>query len=282
MIIKQNCKINVGLKILDKREDGYHNLISVFVPVSLYDTLRYKLTANKIIVITNKIPQEKNIVYKVAKLMQERYNVKRGIKINIKKRIPLEAGLGGGSADAAITIKTLNKMWNLALSEEESYRLGEEIGSDVPFFIKNKLAVVEGRGEKIKELKSGLRLSIIMIKPKIGFQTKEVFEHLNKESLSENNINEVIAGFKGNDLKRVVLNIKNDLEKGIEYNSLKVEAINKIKQDLTNVGALKSSMSGSGSCVYGIFDSSVKLNKVRVQLIKQGYKRKQIFVVTSL
>ena len=88
MIIKQNCKINVGLKILDKREDGYHNLISVFVPVSLYDTLRYKLTANKIIVRTNKISQEKNIVYKVAKLMQERYNVKRGIKINIKKRIP--------------------------------------------------------------------------------------------------------------------------------------------------------------------------------------------------
>lgn len=95
MIIRQNCKINVGLKILDKREDGYHNLISVFVPVSLYDTLRYKLTANKIIVITNKIPQEKNIVYKVAKLMQERYNVKRGIKINIKKEFPLRLVLEG-------------------------------------------------------------------------------------------------------------------------------------------------------------------------------------------
>ena len=111
MRVKQNCKINVGLKVLNKRTDGYHNLISVFVPISLYDTITFRLTPKEIKVKTKGILQEKNIVYQTAKFIQQEYNVNKGMKIHIYKKIPIEAGLGGGSANAAMTIKMCNKLW---------------------------------------------------------------------------------------------------------------------------------------------------------------------------
>ncbi|MFA7009644.1 MAG: 4-(cytidine 5'-diphospho)-2-C-methyl-D-erythritol kinase [Bacilli bacterium] len=282
MRTKQNCKINVGLKVLNKRTDGYHNLISVFVPVRLYDTLSYRLTSSKIVVKTKAIPQEKNIVYKTAKLMHEKYDVKKGIHIGIRKRIPIAAGLGGGSADAAMTIKMLNKMWGLNLSFEEMSKLGEEIGSDVPFFVQNELAVVRGRGEDVEKLDSSIKLFLLLIKPDFGFQTKAIFANLPRETGNENNIDHVITGFRESDLEKIVANLKNDLETGILCDSSKAKVIIKIKNDLIKVGALNSSMSGSGSCVYGIFKHDNELKTARKLLFKEGYQKRQVYMISSI
>lgn len=282
MKTKQNGKINVGLKVLNKRTDGYHNLISVFVPICLYDTLRYRRTRSKIVVKTKAISQEKNIVYKTAKLIQEKYDVKRGICINIRKGIPIAAGLGGGSADAAMTIKILNKLWGLNLSFAEMSKLGEEIGSDVPFFIHNELAVVRGRGEDVEKLDSSIKLFLLLIKPDFGFQTKKVFSNLPQKIESENKIDKVVVGFRESDLEKIVANLKNDLESGILCDSSKAKVIIKIKNDLIKVGALNSSMSGSGSCVYGIFKHDNELKAARKMLLKEGYQKRQIYLVKSI
>jgi 4-diphosphocytidyl-2C-methyl-D-erythritol kinase len=282
MKTKQNGKINVGLKVLNKRTDGYHNLISVFVPICLYDTLRYRRTRSKIVVKTKAISQEKNIVYKTAKLIQEKYDVKKGIHIGIRKRIPIAAGLGGGSADAAMTIKMLNKMWGLNLSFEEMSKLGEEIGSDVPFFVQNELAVVRGRGEDVEKLDSSIKLFLLLIKPDFGFQTKKVFSNLPQKIESENKIDKVVVGFRESDLEKIVANLKNDLESGILCDSSKAKVIIKIKNDLIKVGALNSSMSGSGSCVYGIFKHDNELKAARKMLLKEGYQKRQIYLVKSI
>lgn len=282
MKTKQNGKINVGLKVLNKRTDGYHNLISVFVPICLYDTLRYRRTRSKIVVKTKVISQEKNIVYKTAKLIQEKYDVKRGICINIRKGIPIAAGLGGGSADAAMTIKILNKLWGLNLSFAEMSKLGEEIGSDVPFFIHNELAVVRGRGEDVEKLDSSIKLFLLLIKPDFGFQTKKVFSNLPQKIESENKIDKVVVGFRESDLEKIVANLKNDLESGILCDSVQANRITKIKKDLIEVGALNSSMSGSGSCVYGIFKHDNELKAARKMLLKEGYQKRQIYLVKSI
>ncbi len=281
MRVKQNCKINVGLKVLNKRTDGYHNLISVFVPINLYDTLRFRLTAKEIKVETKGIPQEKNIVYQTAKLIKQEYNVTKGMKIHISKKIPIEAGLGGGSADAAITIKTCNKLWKLNLSLEEMAKIAEKIGSDVPFFVKNELSIVRGRGETIEKLKSAIQIFALLVKPEFGFRTKEVFSYLNQKN-EDNKIEEVLLGFKENNFKKIVDHMQNDLESGISYNVVKAKVIFNIKKDLMDVGALNSSMSGSGSCVYGVFKNLSELRKAKKRMIKKGYQRTQLFIVKSI
>jgi len=281
MRVKQNCKINVGLKVLNKRTDGYHNLISVFVPISLYDTITFRLTPKEIKVKTKGILQEKNIVYQTAKFIQQEYNVNKGMKIHIYKKIPIEAGLGGGSANAAMTIKMCSKLWRLNLSFEEMIKIAEKIGSDVPFFVRNELAIVSGRGEIIEDLKSTIRIFALLIKPEFGLQTKEVFSHLHQKD-ENNKIEDVILGFKENNLKKITDYMQNDLEKGISYDSAKKEAILKIKKDLIDVGAINSSMSGSGSCVYGIFENSKESRKAKKILIKKGYSRRNLFIVNSI
>lgn len=281
MRVKQNCKINIGLQVLNKRTDGYHDLVSVFAPISLYDILCFRVISKEIKVKMRNIPQEQNIVYQTAKLIQQEYGVDKGIHIHINKKIPTAAGLGGGSADAAMTIKMCSKLWKLNLSNEEMINIAEKIGSDVPFFVHNKLAIVRGRGEKIEKLDSAIKLFILLVKPDFGFQTKEVFTHLIQEK-GKNEIENVIIGFKENDFKKITKSIQNDLEKGILYDTKKAQEILKIKKELLEVGALNSSMSGSGSCVYGIFNNQVELKKARKKLNEKGYLKRQMFIVSSI
>jgi 4-diphosphocytidyl-2-C-methyl-D-erythritol kinase len=281
MRVKQNCKINIGLQVLNKRTDGYHDLVSVFAPISLYDILCFRVISKEIKVKMRNIPQEQNIVYQTAKLIQQEYGVDKGIHIHIHKKIPIAAGLGGGSADAAMTIKMCSKLWKLNLSNEEMINIAEKIGSDVPFFVHNKLAIVRGRGEKIEKLDSAIELFILLVKPDFGFQTKEVFTHLIQEK-GKNEIENVIIGFKENDFKKITKSIQNDLEKGILYDTEKAQEILKIKKELLEVGALNSSMSGSGSCVYGIFNNQVELKKARKKLNEKGYLKRQMFIVSSI
>ncbi len=281
MRVKQNCKINIGLQVLNKRTDGYHDLVSIFAPISLYDILCFRVIPKGIKVKMRDIPQEQNIVYQTAKLIQQEYGVEKGIYVRINKKIPIAAGLGGGSADAAMTIKMCSKLWKLNLSREEMISIAEKIGSDVPFFVHNKLAIVRGRGERIEELNSAIKLFILLVKPDFGFQTKEVFTHLIQEK-EKNKMETVIIGFKENELKKITQSIQNDLEKGILYDTEKAQEILKIKKELLEVGALSSSMSGSGSCVYGIFKNQEELKKAQKKLNKKGCQKRRIFIANSI
>ena len=178
MKLRAYAKINLGLKVLGKRSDGYHELEMIMVNVNLYDTLKFK-KANSISVLMDKniCEMENNIVYKTAKFMKEKYSVDKGVNIFIKKRIPDGGGMGGGSSDAANTIVALNKLWGLNLTRKDMYEIAEHLGSDVPFFILNRLSVVKGRGEIVHPINKSIDSKILIALPGLRCSTKNIFEN---------------------------------------------------------------------------------------------------------
>ncbi|MDD3171282.1 MAG: 4-(cytidine 5'-diphospho)-2-C-methyl-D-erythritol kinase [Bacilli bacterium] len=281
MKYRQCAKINLGLKIVNKREDGYHNLKSVFIPVGIYDKLIFKRAKKNIIVKCKGIKQEDNLIYKTARLLKEERSVLRGVKIIVKKKIPFAAGLGGGSADAAATIKMLNEFWETGLNEEDMYEFASKIGSDVPFFIYNKTAVVEGRGEIVKPIDTKISFYVIIIKPSFGLETKKIYQNFSFKSGQENNIERVIQGVKEQNFDMISKNIVNDLESGVLYDANKYNCIVNMKKDLLESGAIASLMSGSGSCTFGIYPTKKAAKNAKKQLIKKKYKRHQIYIAEA-
>lgn len=257
MIKKAYAKINLGLKVIGKRDDGYHNLEMLTTKVSLSDKLFIRKNKD-IHVICNGVCEKDNLVYKIARYLKEEYNVDSGAKITIKKKIPMMAGLGGGSSDAGESIKALNKVWSLNLKSEEMIDVGLRFGSDIPFFIGGTSAFVSGRGENIKEIKSKKKLVLLLVKPSFGFQTKDVFNNV-KEFSNKNELEELIKNYENGNLENLSKNLVNDLEKAIDFNYSKL--INNIKNDLKAYGALNALMSGSGSCVFGVFRNNKERNK---------------------
>lgn len=257
MIKKAYAKINLGLKVIGKRDDGYHDLEMLTTKVSLSDKLIIRRNKD-INVICDGVSEKENLVYKIANYLKEKYNVDSGVKIIIKKKIPMRAGLGGGSSDAGETIKALNKFWNLNLKNEEMIDIGLRFGSDIPFFIGSLCAFVSGRGENVREIKSNKKLVLLLVKPSIGFLTKDVFSNV-KEFSNKNELEELIKDFKDGNLDNLSINLTNDLEKAIDFNYSKL--INDIKNDLKAYGALNALMSGSGSCVFGVFRNTKERNK---------------------
>jgi len=154
------AKVNLGLEVLRKREDGYHDLAMVMSGISLFDELVFEIIEDNEVIIDCKemehIPLKNNLIYKAAFYLKDKFNINKGVKVIVKKQIPEQAGLGGGSADAAATLRGLNRLFNLNLSLDELAKYAIEIGSDVPFCIYNKLAIVTGRGENIKFLNKSL------------------------------------------------------------------------------------------------------------------------------
>lgn len=257
MIKKAYAKINLGLKVIGKRDDGYHDLEMLTTKVSLSDKLIIRRNKD-INVICDGVSEKENLVYKIANYLKEKYNVNSGVKIIIKKKIPMRAGLGGGSSDAGETIKALNKFWNLNLKNKEMIDIGLRFGSDIPFFIGSPCAFVSGRGENVREIKSNKKLVLLLVKPSIGFLTKDVFSNV-KEFSNKNELEELIKDFKDGNLDNLSINLTNDLEKAIDFNYSKL--INDIKNDLKAYGALNALMSGSGSCVFGVFRNTKERNK---------------------
>lgn len=266
MRIKANAKINVYLKVLGKNENGYHDLDSLMVPINLFDVMDVK-ESEKDEIIGMDIPLESNLIYKAIKLIRDTYGIKKKIRVEIEKNIPSFAGLGGGSSDAAAIIKALNKMWKLKLSDQEMCLFAEKLGSDVPFFIHNKPAIISGRGEKI-QIVDIHDIKGILIFSDNKFSTKEVFNNMKEytapyeEGLIINN---------GKVVRQIYQYVVNDMEKGIDIYQESAE-IFKQKRQLIEYGANCASMSGSGSSVFGLFDDNKKLNKAFNEL-KKEYKK---------
>lgn len=251
LVKKAYAKINLGLKTLKKREDGYHELEMVMVNIDLCDTLYFALSKDIKVLMDNDIcKMEDNIVYKAAMLMKNTYSVEEGISIRIEKHIPDGGGLGGGSSDAACAILILNEIWNLNLNTKELNGIASKIGSDVSFFLYNKPSIVKGRGEIVLPLDQTVDEDIVLVMPKLKCSTKDIYmNHVIKDNNNtiENitiNISTNYYGYLFNDLE--------DTTKKI-YKEYKLDDI---KKELIKCGCVASLMSGSGSTIFGIKDKN--------------------------
>lgn len=256
------AKINLAIDVLRKRPDGYHDVSMIMQSVALYDTITVRALRGEIKVTSNtdKIPvDDSNIVYKAAQLLKTKYNVKEGVLINIDKTIPVAAGLAGGSADAALTIKLLNKAWDLRLSKSEILEAGKKLGSDVPFCIQGGTALAEGLGEKLTSLRGIPDCLILLAKPAADISTKEVYEGLSLEDIKERpDIKDMVRCINEGNLEGISQNMCNVLE---TVTIKKCPQIKELKEKLMEYGALGSMMSGSGPTVFGIFkDNSSAYN----------------------
>ena len=261
MITFPNCKINLGLNIVGKRPDGYHNLETVFYPVELKDALEVTLPddcQNEKYILRqfgNEIDcsPEKNLVVKAYKLLDEQYHLPP-INIQLLKHIPSGAGLGGGSSDAAFMLKLLNELFELNISTEELEIFAARLGADCAFFIQDKPTFATGIGEIFTPIELSLKgYQIVIIKPNIFVSTKEAFAHINPHIPSES-VKDIVA--------LPVSSWKDKLHNDFE-NSIFPQhpAIATIKDLLYEKGAEYASMSGSGSSVFGIFTLDVQLPK---------------------
>jgi 4-diphosphocytidyl-2-C-methyl-D-erythritol kinase len=261
MISFPNCKINLGLNILRKRNDGYHDLETVFYPVPLCDVLEIiEQPKNKSLQLFTNTgleidgPLEKNLCVKAYNLLQADFNLPP-VSIHLHKIIPFGAGLGGGSSDAAHTITLLNTIFKLNLSAEKMCEYAAKIGSDCSFFIKGKPALAAGRGEILTDINLNLKgLQIILVKPNIHVSTAEAYMGV-KPQFPELKLSESIAK-PIEDWKHI---IQNDFENHI---FIKHPYFQEIKNELYKQGALYSAMSGSGSTIFGLFRDKKNINSL--------------------
>ena len=248
MILFSNAKINIGLNIISKREDGFHNISSIFYPIfNCYDIIEI-IKSDKFILTSSglKVPHKDNLCIKAFNLIQSKYNISP-VHIHLHKLIPIGSGLGGGSSDASFVLKALNEIFNLDLNFKELEKISLEIGSDCPFFIDNTPKIVSGKGEIMSKIDLDLSAyEIKLIHSKINISTKEAFSNIQPKKIDLNLKEKIFQPIK--DWKK---NISNDFEENIfrKYNELQFT-----KQVLYKKGAIYASMSGTGSTVYGIFN----------------------------
>lgn len=252
---KAFAKINWAISVLKKRDDGYHDIISLMQAIDLHDTLIFK-SSQKIEIETDLlIKKENNLVYKAIKALQNYTGIKKGVTVILKKEIPLGAGLGGGSSDAATTLKALNELWQLNLDIKTLHEIGASIGSDIPFFFYLPICIVEGRGDVVKPLKISKSYTLLLVKPDFSISTEWAYKTLDlKTELTteyekiNNNIWQLYNHLYSGDVDNFYL--WNDLEKSVLE---KYPEIDKIKRKLIEAGAKSSLLSGSGSTQYLVY-----------------------------
>lgn len=282
MAINSYAKINLFLRIGKKLSSGYHNIQSVMQKIELSDTIHIEpINENKIIVeCTNKeLESEENLAYKAAVLLKKEYNVKQGARIFIEKNVPLEAGLGGGSSNGATVLTNLNKLWGLKLKEKQLIELAAQIGSDLPFFIMNDTALVEGIGDKIKLIKKSFGINIVLINPGFRISTKWAYAAFDKQRPKikiSANVSNLIKAIEKKDIKEIANNLHNDFEPIVIK---RYKAINEIKTNLLRNNALNACVSGSGPTVFGIFNS---IYEAREAFFKIQYDYPFVFLTKTI
>lgn len=254
IIVKAPAKINLFLKILGKRDDGYHNILSWFQAVSLFDHLIFEKQATGITLAIEgreDLPADKsNLIVKAADMMFQRFGLSRGLRIHLEKNIPIAAGLAGGSSDAASTIYALNKLYDLNLSFRSMMELGLEIGSDLPFFFSSGQAEIAGRGEVIKKISLPLNYYIGLLCPPLMISTAESYARLNLD-LTISNLNiKFTCPNSFDDLVGEIRDIGNDFER-LHLNDYPI--LGESMDALKRTGAALTRMSGSGPTIFGLY-----------------------------
>lgn len=278
LMLKSLGKINLGLDVLGRRENGYHDVRMVMQTVYLYDQITLTKTKKPGIVLETNLfflpVDEGNLAYRAAKLLMDEFDIKEGVHIQLEKHIPVAAGMAGGSSNAAAVLYGINRMFSLGLSMEELMERGVTLGADVPYCIMRGTVLAEGIGEILTPLPPMPKCYVLIAKPPISVSTKLVYEKLDSHEIENHpDIDGILEGLKGQDIKKVASSMGNVLEKVTieEY-----PVIEEIKNVMKDEGALNAMMSGSGPTVFGIFDDKntarAAADKIKkLQLAKQVY-----------
>ena len=272
MRLKAYGKINLGLDVVRKRDDGYHEVRMVMQNVGIFDRLEFeKCEKGKIEITTNLsfLPADQdNLIYKAAKLMIDTYGIEEGIKIHLEKHIPVSAGMAGGSSDAAATFVGMNNLFKLGLSTKKLQEIGVKLGADIPYCIMRGTALSEGIGEILTPIKPMVKCPIIIAKPSISISTKYVYENLRANELEYHpDIDRMVQEIKDGNLYGIAECMGNVLE---TVSCVKYPVIEDIKNNLKENGALNALMSGSGPTVFALFDDENVAKKAFDELKKTG------------
>lgn len=281
--LKALAKINLGLDVLRRREDGYHEVKMIMQTISLHDDLEIRrIKTPEIQVKTNLyyLPtNENNLVYKAAKLLMDEFGIKEGVAIQLKKRIPVAAGMAGGSTDGAAVLWGMNQMYGLGLSRQELMERGVKLGADVPYCVQRGTALAEGIGERLSVLPPMPKCTILIAKPGISVSTKFVYENLHANDLKPEqhpDVDRMIEAMKEKNLDLLCERMGNVLE------TVTIPAypvIQEIKEHMMACGAAGAMMSGSGPTVFGIFHSPVQA-KAAMKDLKVNGLAKQLYLTT--
>jgi 4-diphosphocytidyl-2-C-methyl-D-erythritol kinase len=269
LIYKARAKINLGLDVCRHLDNGYHEVKMVMQTVDIYDELEFKRRNDPDIILSvnsrdNLGDLENNLIFKAAKLMKEQYGIKEGIEIKLNKKIPVAAGMAGGSTDAATTMIAMNEIFGLGLSKQELMGQALKLGADIPFCVLGGTALAEGIGEKLTVLKAPPKASLLVVKPPINVSTKWVYDRLDAKDIEKHpDIDAMVEALRQGDLKGITDNMENVLETVTigEY-----PIISDIKKMMIGSGAMNALMSGSGPSIFGVFRDEELSNAAAVYI----------------
>ncbi|MBC7363058.1 MAG: 4-(cytidine 5'-diphospho)-2-C-methyl-D-erythritol kinase [Candidatus Aminicenantes bacterium] len=274
------AKINLGLEILGVREDGYHELVTLYQSIDLCDKIIFKVRTDGHILLTGNDPlvawNKTNLVFRAAEILKQKTGARLGAEILVEKNIPAGRGLGGGSSNAAATLLTLNRLWDIGYGPEELFALAAELGSDVSFFLIGGLCLGLGRGERILPLEEPTRWWVVLILPDFSVSTALAYQEydlLERSLTSTNKESKIIQFLEAKDIS-LIRQFKNDLE-AVAFKIYPQLA--EIKQEINSSGAELSLMSGSGSAVFGLY---MQEDLAREAAARLGEKYRTILVAT--
>lgn len=279
--VKALAKINLGLDVVRRREDGYHEVRMIMQTIHLFDRLEIsKNTSGQITMETNLafLPtNENNLVCKAAKLLTDEFGIKDGVHVWLHKHIPVAAGMAGGSTDAAAVLYGMNRIFDLGLSKEELMERGVKIGADVPYCVMRGTALAEGIGEKLTKLPPMVKCPVLIAKPQINVSTKFVYENLKLDAdTAHPDIDRLVADIREKNLTKIAADMRNVLE------TVTIPAypvIADIKENMLQNGAVNAMMSGSGPTVFGLFEKEADAVQA-YEAMKRSGLAKQIYLTS--
>lgn len=277
--LKALGKINLGLDVLGRRENGYHDVRMVMQTVYLYDRIIMKKSKTPGIRLETNLyylpVNENNLAYQAAQMLMDEFHIEEGVSIQLDKHIPVAAGMAGGSSNAAAVLFGMNRMFSLGLSQKELMERGVKLGADVPYCIMRGTVLAEGIGEILTPLSPMPKCYVLIAKPAISVSTKMVYEKLDSHEIEDHSdIDGILAGLKAGDLKKVAGSMGNVLER-VTVDAYPV--IDQIKKMMIKEGALNAMMSGSGPTVFGIFEEKATARKA-ADAIRDARLTKQVYV----
>ena len=280
--LKARAKINLGLDVLGKREDGYHEVRMVMQTIGIYDWLLLTKIPEEEIRITSNLAflpvNENNLIYKAIKLLKDEYHFPGGVSVDLNKFIPVAAGMAGGSTDAASTMFGVNRLFGLNLSMGKMMELGVRLGADVPYCVMRGTALAEGIGEKLTRITPVPHMWILIAKPQINVSTRLVYEQLDMGGIQKHpDIDGIIRAIEAQDVVRIAQSMGNVLE---NVTVPLYPVIETIKQDMLSHGAINAMMSGSGPTVFGIFPDEQTTLACQAFLKKKGDAR-QVYITEN-
>lgn len=274
---KARAKINLGLDVCRRLENGYHEVKMVMQSVDIYDELEFKQRRDPDIILSVDSRYglgelSSNLIFRAAKLMKEYYGIRGGIEIHLKKNIPVAAGMAGGSTDAAATMLAMNRMFGLNQPREKLMELALRLGADIPFCILGGTALAEGIGEKLRPLPPPPQVSLLVVKPSIMVSTKWVYETLRVDRLMHHpDIDGMVAALEAGSLPDITRRMENVME---NVTQTKYPIIADIKEAMLEKGALSALMSGSGPSVFGVFEREAQAQEAYDDLKKSWNAKK--------